>query len=134
MERCGPTEDCVACFRKSQQQSERCQARFELLCGGEDGPVEARAQEGQPAPQDPAAPHLVSTSTAEEGVVDTEAMDTESSEHAMSSQVLAAAEQIRPFDTKQDETMEQEGQKAKSSEQWLDSLCVLSDHLLTRFL
>ena len=29
-------------------------ARFDLLCAGEDGPVEARAQEGQPAPPDPA--------------------------------------------------------------------------------
>ena len=28
----------------------RCRARFDLLCAGEDSPVEARAQEGQPAP------------------------------------------------------------------------------------
>ena len=50
VERYGPTEDCGACFRKSQQHTERCRARFDLLCAGEDGPVEARAQEGQPAP------------------------------------------------------------------------------------
>ena len=43
VERYGPTEDCRACFRKSQH-SERCRARFELLCAGEDGPVEVRAQ------------------------------------------------------------------------------------------
>ena len=30
IERCGPTEDCGGCFRKSQQHSERCRARFEL--------------------------------------------------------------------------------------------------------
>ena len=70
VERYGPTEDCGACFRKSQQQSERCRARFELLCAGEDGPVEARAQEGQPAPPDPAAPNLISTSTAATGQVE----------------------------------------------------------------
>ena len=31
VERYGPTEDCGACFRKSQQHTERCRARFELL-------------------------------------------------------------------------------------------------------
>ena len=46
VERYGPTEDCGACFRKSQRHTERCRARFDLLCAGEDGPVEARAQEG----------------------------------------------------------------------------------------
>ena len=35
-----------------------------ISCAGEDGPVEARAQEGQPAPPDPASPNLISTSTA----------------------------------------------------------------------
>ena len=59
VERYGPTEDCGACFRKSRQHTERCRARFDLLCAGEDGPVEARAQEGQPAPPDPAAPNLI---------------------------------------------------------------------------
>ena len=54
VERYGPTLDCRACFRKSQQHTERCRARFDLLCAREDGPVEARAQEGQPAPPDPA--------------------------------------------------------------------------------
>ena len=60
VERYGPTEDCGAC----QQHSERCRVRFDLLCAGEDGPVEVRAQEGMQAPSDPAAPNLVSTSTA----------------------------------------------------------------------
>ena len=46
IERYGPTEDCGGCFRKSQQHSERCRARFELLCAGEDGLTEVRAQEG----------------------------------------------------------------------------------------
>ena len=55
VERYGPTEDCGACFRKSQQHSERCRARFDLLCAGEDGPVEVRAQEEMQAPSDPAA-------------------------------------------------------------------------------
>ena len=32
IERYGPTEDCSECFRKSQHHSERCRARFELLC------------------------------------------------------------------------------------------------------
>ena len=72
VERYGPTEDCGACFRKSQQHTERCRARFDLLCAGEDGPVEARAQEGQLAPPDPAAPNLISTATAAQtGGVDT---------------------------------------------------------------
>ena len=53
IERYGLAEDCGGCFRKSQQHSERCGARFELLCARE-----ARAQEGQPAPPDPAAPLL----------------------------------------------------------------------------
>ena len=39
VERYGPTEDCVACFRISQQHSERCRARFDLLCAGEEGPA-----------------------------------------------------------------------------------------------
>ena len=46
IERHGPTEDCGGCFLKSQQHSERCRARFELLCAGEDGPSEVRAQGG----------------------------------------------------------------------------------------
>ena len=46
IERCGPTQDCGACFRKSQQHSERCRARFELQCAGEDGPVEAEPRRG----------------------------------------------------------------------------------------
>ena len=54
VERYGPTEDCGACFRKSQQHSERYRARFALLCAGEDGPVEVGAQEGMQAPSDPA--------------------------------------------------------------------------------
>ena len=68
-----------------------------LLCAGEEGPVEARAQEGQPAPPDPAAPNLISTSTAAEtGGVDTDVMES-------------------PFVTGGDETMKQEGQKANDS-------------------
>ena len=51
--RYGPTADCGGCFRKSQQDSERCRARFELLFAREDRPLEVRAQEGQPAPPDP---------------------------------------------------------------------------------
>ena len=55
VERYCPTEDCGACFQKSQQHTERCRARFDLLCAEMDGPVEARAQEVQPASPDPAA-------------------------------------------------------------------------------
>ena len=78
------------------------------------GPPEIRAQDGQPAPLDPAAPNFVSTSTvAQEGVVDTEKMGTENTELAMSSQVLAAVAPMRPFDTRDDETMEQEGPESK---------------------
>ena len=64
IERYSPTEDCGGCFRKSQQHSERCRAPFELVCAGDDGPAEVRGQEGQPAAPDPAAPNVVSTSTA----------------------------------------------------------------------
>ena len=114
MERYGPTEDCGACFRKSQQHSERCRARFELLCAGEDGPVEARAQEGQAAPPDPAAPNLISTSTAAQtGGVDTDVMETEDIEPGVSSQAPATAAPIRPLVTGDDETMEQERPESK---------------------
>ena len=108
VERYGPTEDCGACFRKSQQHTERCRARFDLMCAGEDGPVEARAQEGQPAPPDPAAPNLISKSTAAQtGGVDTYVMESEDIEPAVSSQAHATAAPIRPCVTGGDETMEQ---------------------------
>ena len=110
VERYGPTEDCGACFRKSQQHSERCRARFELLCAGEDGPVEVRAQEGKQAPSDPAALDLVSTSTAAQASkVDTNAMETEENKPAVSSQAPAIATPVEPSVTGNDETMEQEG-------------------------
>ena len=125
VERYGPTEDCGACFRKSQQHSERCRARFELLCAREDGPVEARAQEGQPAPPDRAAPNLVSTSNAAQADgVDTNAMETEDTELAMSSQSRAVAAPIRPFVTRDDETLEQEGPESKK-QCTVAFLCVL---------
>ena len=114
VERYGPTEDCGACFRKSQQHTERFRARFDLLCAGEDGPVEARAQQGQPAPPDPAAPNLISTSTAAHtGGVDTDVMESEDIGPAVSSQAHATAGPIRPFVTGGDETMEQEGPESK---------------------
>ena len=114
VERYGPTEDCGACFRKSQQHSERCRARFELLCAGEDGPVEVKAQEGMQAPPDPAAPNLVSTSTAaQSGKVDTDAMETEENKPAVSSQALAIATPVEPSVTGNDETLEQEGPESK---------------------
>ena len=111
-ERYGPTEDCRACFGKSQQHSERCRARFEFLCAGEDAGL---LRSEQPAPPDPAAPNLVSTLTAaQEGVVDTEAMETEEdAEPAMSSQAPVVAAPIRPFVTRDDETMEQEEPESK---------------------
>ena len=113
VERYGPTEDCGACFRKSQQHTERCRARFELLCAGEDGPVEAGAQEGQPAPPDPAAPNLISTSTAAQtGEVDTYVMESEDIEQAVSSRANDTA-LIRPSATGGDETMEQEGPESE---------------------
>ena len=105
MERYGPTGDCGACFRKSQQHRERCRARFDLLCAGEDGPVEARDQEGQPAPPDPAAPNLISTSTAAQtGGVDTDVMESEDIEPAVSSRAHATAAPIRPFVTGRKQT------------------------------
>ena len=86
VERYDPTEDCGACFRKSQQHTERGRARLDLLLAGEDGPVEARAQEEQSAPLDPAAPSLISTSTAPQtGGVDTDVMESEDIELAVSS-------------------------------------------------
>ena len=84
------------------------------MCAGEDGPVESRAQEGQPAPSDPAAPNLVSTSTAAQaGGVDTDAVETEDTEPATSSQAPAVAALIRPFVTRDFETTEQEGPESK---------------------
>ena len=116
VERYGPTEDCGACFRKSQQHTERCRTRFDLLCTGEDGPVEARAQEGQPAPPDPAAPNLISTSTAAQtGGVDTDVMESMDTEPAVSSRAHATAAPIRPFVTGGDETMEQKPESKRQS-------------------
>ena len=104
VERYGPTEDCGACFRKSQQHTERCRARCELLFAGEEGPVEARPQEGQPAPPDPAAPNLISTSTAAQtGGVDTDVLESEDIEPAVSSRGYATAAPIRPLVTGGDE-------------------------------
>ena len=114
VERYGRTEDCGACFRKSQQHSERCRARFERLCAGEDGPVEARAQEVTQAPSDPAAPNLVSTSTAAQaGKVDTDAMETDENKPAVSSQAPAIAPPVEPSVPGNYETMEQEGPERK---------------------
>ena len=114
VERHGPNEDCGACFRKSQQHTERCRARFDLSCAGEEGPVEVRAQEGQPAPPDPAAPNLVSTSAAaQRGGVDTDMMESEDTDPAVSSRAQATAAQIRPLVTGGDETVEQEGPESK---------------------
>ena len=109
IERYGPTEDCGGCFRKSQHHSERCRARFELLCAGEDGLVEVRAQEGQPAPPDPAGFSI----DGSPGGVNPQAMEAEDAERATSSPVLALAAPIRPFVTGDDETMEQEGPESK---------------------
>ena len=96
------------------------------MCAGEDGPVEARAQEGQPAPPYQAAPNLISTSTAAQtGGVATDVMESEDIEQAVSSQAHATAAPIRPFVTGGDETMEQEGQKANDSVLWPVFLCVL---------
>ena len=114
VERDGPAEDCGARFRRSQQHSERCWARFDLLCAGEEGPVEARAQEGQPAPPDPAVPKIISTSAAAQtGGVDTDVMESEDIEPAVSSRAHATAAPIRPFATRGDETVEQEGPESK---------------------
>ena len=114
VERYGPTEGCGACFRKRQQHTERRRARFDLLYAGEDGVVEARAQEEQPAPPDPAAPNLISTSTAAQtGGVDTDVMLSDDIEPAFSSRAHATAAPIRPFVTGGDETMEQEGPESK---------------------
>ena len=103
-ERYGPTGDCCGCFRKSQHHSERCRARFQLLCVGEGGPVEVRAQEGQPAPPDPAAPNFASALTAvQAGSVNPEVMEAEDDELATGSQVPAEAAPISPFVTGDDE-------------------------------
>ena len=115
IERYGPTEDCSGCFRKSQHHSERCRAQFELMCAGEDGPGAVRAQEGQPAPPDPAAPNLASASRAVwAGSVNPEAMEAGDAEPATSSQVPAVdAPPVRPFVTGDEETMEQEEPESK---------------------
>ena len=116
VERYGPTEDCGETFRKSQQHTERCRARFDLLCAREEGPVEVRAQEGQPAAPDPAAPNLVSTSAAAQtGGVDTDVMESEDIEPAVSNQARATAAPIRPFVTGSDETIEQEAKRQRTA-------------------
>ena len=74
---------------------------------------EVRAQEVQPAPPDPAAPNLISTLTAAKtGGVDTDVMESEDTEPAVSSRAHVTAAPIRPFVTG-DETKEQEGPESK---------------------
>ena len=66
------------------------------------------------APSDPVAPNLVSTSTAAQaGKVDTDAMETEENEPAVSSPAHAIAVPVEPSVTGNDETMEQEGPESK---------------------
>ena len=102
VERYGPTEDCGACFRKvSSTQSD---AGHDLNS----------CEEGMQAPSHPAAPNLVSTSTAAQaGIVDTDAMETEEKKPTVSSQAPAIATQVEPSVTGNDETMEQEGPESK---------------------
>ena len=97
VERYSPTEDCGACFRKSQQHwhdSSSCANK-------RMGQLRSRAQEGQPTPPDPAALNLVSTSTAARtgGV----AMETEDTEQAVSGQAPATAAPVRPFFARNEE-------------------------------
>ena len=103
------------------------------VCAGEDGPVEARAQEGQPAPP---APNLMSTSTAAQtGGVDTDVMESEDIEPAVSSRAHATPAPIRPFVTEVDETMEQEEPERKKAACCGPFSCVFScDPLSTIFL
>ena len=66
------------------------------------------------APSDPAAPNLVSTSTAAQaGKVDTDAMETEENKPAVSSQILAIATPVEPSATGNGEAMEQEWPESK---------------------
>ena len=75
---------------------------------------EVRAQEGVQAPSDPAAPNLVSTSTAAQaGKVDTDAMETEENKPAVFSQAPAIATSVEPSVTEVMRPMEQEGPESK---------------------
>ena len=90
IERYSPSEDCGASFRKSQQHSERCRRGWPSR-GQSPGGV-ARS----PALPDPAAPNLVSTSTAAQaGGVDTDGMQTEDIEPAVSSSTLSIGSRLR---------------------------------------
>ena len=72
---------------------------------------------------------------AQAGGVDTDAMETEDTEPATSSQAPALAAPIRPFVTRDDETVEQEGPESKRQRTVAGlPVCSLSYTLLTRFL
>ena len=93
VERYGPTEDCGACFRKSQQHSEQCRARL-ISCAQE------RTAQLRPEPKRGSKFHqiqnLISTSTAAQtGGVDTDMMESEDIEPAVSSRAHATAAPIR---------------------------------------
>ena len=78
------------------------------------GPSRGQSPGGAPAPPDLAAPNLVSTSAAAQtGGVDTDVMESEDIEPAVSSRAHATAAPIRPFVMGGDETLEQEGPESK---------------------
>ena len=104
VERYGPTEDCGhASERVSITQND---VRHDLS-SSQSRPEPRR---GSRLHQDPVAPNLISTSTAAQtGGVDTDVMESEDIEPAVSSEAHATAAPIIPFVTGSDETMEQEG-------------------------
>ena len=88
--------------------------RFELLCAGQDGPVEIRAEEEQPAPPEPGAPSFVSgSSAAKVGSVNREQTEAEDAEPTTSSQMPAEVAPTRPSATEDDQLMEQERRESK---------------------
>ena len=66
--------------------------------------------------------------------VDTDAMETEDNEPATSSQALAVAAPIRPFVTRDDESVEQEGPESKRQRTVVGLRVCSLNLLLTEFL
>ena len=102
-------------FPESNQHTDRCRARFELLCARDSENIEAKAQEGQPAPG------LESASKAAQAeTINAEAMEAQDDKPTREH----AAENL-------DERMERE--EARGSGLKLGSPCVHSYALLWSF-
>ena len=114
VERYGPTEDCGACFRKISNTLN--DVGLDLISCAQERRTQSRPEPRRGSQLHQIQQHRIFVSTsaaAQAGGVDTEVMESEDIEPAVSSEAHATAAPIRPFVTGSDETMEQEGPESK---------------------